>query len=90
MAGSPSPCRARCKNEEAAEARGRVRPGSGLDPLLLAALARARYECNELQRAVELLDDMAAIKGWEFAAPVARTIARVAVVGSGADAKVNR
>ncbi len=76
--------------EEAAEARGRVRPGSGLDPLLLAALARARYECNELQRAVELLDDMAAVKGWQFAAPVARTIARVAVVGSGADAKVNR
>ena len=76
--------------EEAAEARGRVRPGAGLDPLLLTALARARYECNELQRAVELLDDIASVTGWELAAPAARTIARVAVVGSGADAKVNR
>jgi len=76
--------------EEAAEARGRVRPAAGADPLLLAALARARYQCNELQRAVELLDDIARTEGWELAAPVARTIARVAVVGSGADAKVNR
>jgi len=76
--------------EEATGARGRVRPGAGLDPLLLVALARARYECNELQRAVELLDDIASVPGWELAAPVARTIARVAVVGSGADAKVNR
>jgi hypothetical protein len=76
--------------EEATGARGRVRPDAGLDPLLLAALARARYECNELQRAVELLDAIASVKGWELAAPVARTIARVAVVGSGADAKVNR
>ena len=76
--------------EEAAEARGRVRPGAGLDPLLLTALARARYECNELQRAVELLDDISSEMGWELAAPAARTIARVAVVGSGADAKVNR
>jgi hypothetical protein len=76
--------------EEAAGARGRVRPAAGLDPLLLAALARARYECNELQRAVELLDDIAVVPGWELAGPTARTIARVAVVGSGADAKVNR
>ncbi len=76
--------------EEAAGARGRVRPAAGLDPLMLAALARARYECNELQRAVELLDDIAVIPGWEMARPTARTIARVAVVGSGADAKVNR
>jgi len=76
--------------EEAAGARGRVRPGSGLDPLLLAALARARYECNELQRAVELLDDISVLPGWELARSTARTIARVAVVGSGADAKVNR
>ncbi len=76
--------------EEAAGARGRVRPGAGLDPLLLAAMARARFECNELQRSVELLDDIGAAKGWEFALPVARTVARLAVVGSGADARVNR
>ena len=76
--------------EEAAEARGRVRPAPGLDPLLLAALARARYECNELQRSVQLLDEIAAQPGWGFAGPTARTIARVAVVGSGPDAKVNR
>jgi len=76
--------------EEAAEARGRVRPGAGLDPLLLLSLARARYESNELQRAVELLDDIGDVPGWEVAGHVARTVARVAVVGSAAEAKVSR
>ena len=76
--------------EEAAEARGRVRPGPGLDPLLLAGLAHARYKSNELQRSVVLLEDMAQIPGWEVAGFAAQTVARVAVLGSTADAKVNR
>ncbi|HCP48510.1 MAG TPA: hypothetical protein DIU15_20905 [Deltaproteobacteria bacterium] len=76
--------------EEAAEARGRVRPSAGLDPLLLIGLARARYESNELNRAVELLDDIGRVPGWEVAGHVARTVARVAVVGSAAEAKVSR
>lgn len=76
--------------EEAAGARSRLRPGPAKDPLLLAGIARARYEGNELQRAVDLLNDMAQAPGWSVSSVIAQTIARIAVLPTKAEAKVNR
>lgn len=76
--------------EEATDNQSRVRPGPGLDPLLLVALARARYESNELQRAVALLEDIGAMPGWQPARTAARTVARVAVLPTAAEAQVKR
>lgn|GEM_PF-2116595 len=76
--------------EDAAGSRARTRPEPGLDPLLLCALARARFESNELRRAVDLLEDIGASPGWELAREAARTVARVAVLPTAAEARVNR
>ena len=76
--------------EEATDNQSRARPEPGLDPLLLAALARARYESNELQRAVALLEDIGVVPGWQTARTAARTVARVAVLPTAAEAQVKR
>lgn len=76
--------------EEAAGSRSRPRPEPGLDPLLLASLAKARFQANELRRTVDLLEDIGAEPGWELAREAARAVARVAVLPSAAEAKVNR
>ncbi len=76
--------------EEAAGSSARHRPAAGLDPLLLAGLARARYASNELRRAVDLLEDMGAAPGWSLCSHAARTVARVAVLPSAAEPQVNR
>jgi hypothetical protein len=76
--------------DEASGTQTRPRPGPGLDPLLLLALARARYEANELQLAAEILDAAAAVPGWEIASAAARTVARLAVLPSTSDPRVNR
>jgi hypothetical protein len=76
--------------ENATNNQTRVQPGPGLDPLLLIALARARYEANELQRAVALLEDIGDVAGWEPARVAARTVARVAVLPTAAEAQVKR
>ncbi len=76
--------------ENATDNQTRVKPGAGMDPLLLIALARARYESNELQRAVALLEDIGAMPGWESARTAARTVARVAVLPTAAEAQVKR
>jgi hypothetical protein len=76
--------------EEATDNKTRVKPGAGVDPVLLCALARARYESNELQRAVALLEDIGATPGWESARIAARAVARVAVLPTAAEAQVKR
>lgn len=76
--------------EEAAGSSARHRPGPGLDPLLLAGLARARYASNELRRAVDLLEDMGQAPGWSLSSHAARSIARVAVLPTAAEPQVNR
>ncbi len=76
--------------EEAAGSQVRVRPGPGLDPLLLAALARARYESNQPRRAVDLLEDIGKTQGWELAHEAARAVAREVAMPSTVEAKVKR
>lgn len=76
--------------EEAVGGVPRPRPGPGLDPVLMARVAFARWRAGEHNRAVELLRDIAAQPGWEVAQVAAEMVARVAVIPSATDARVRR
>lgn len=76
--------------EEAAGSTARLHPGLGLDPLLLSSVARARFESNELMRAVDLLAAISRQPGWELAAVVGELVARIAVLPSGSGTEVRR
>ncbi len=68
--------------EEAIGAASRPAPGPGVDPLLLARLAQARFEAGEAALAAEILRSIEAADGWAFAGPAADACARVAVLPS--------
>jgi len=76
--------------EEAAGSSGRLRPGPGLDPLLLAAVSRARYENNQGLRTIDLLRTISEVDGWEASEVIAELVAREEVLPSSTGAKLRR
>jgi len=76
--------------EEAAGSSGRLKPGPGRDPLLLAAVAKARYKNNQGLRTVDLLRTISRQEGWEHAAVIAELVARREVLPSEPGAEVRR
>jgi len=76
--------------EEAAGSSGRLRPAPGRDPLLLAAVARARYENNQGLRTIDLLRTISEVEGWEASGVIADLVAREEVLPSSAGAKLRR
>ena len=76
--------------EEAAGSSGRLQPGPGRDPLLLAAVAKARYKNNQGLRTVDLLRTISRQKGWEHTAVIAELVARREVLPSEPRAEVRR
>jgi hypothetical protein len=76
--------------EEAAGSSGRLKPGPGRDPLLLAAVAKARYKNNQGLRTVDLLRTISRQEGWEHTAVIAELVARREVLPSEPGAEVRR
>ncbi len=76
--------------EEAAGSSGRLKPGPGRDPLLLAAVAKARYKNNQGLRTVDLLRTISRQEGWEHTAVIAEVVARREVLPSEPGAEVRR
>jgi hypothetical protein len=76
--------------EEAAGSSGRIRPGPGLDPVLLAGVVKARYQNNQGLRTVDLLRTISQQEGWGASAVIADLVARKEVLPSNAGAEVRR
>lgn len=76
--------------EEAAGSSGRLKPGPGRDPLLLAAVVKARYKNNQGLRTVDLLRTISRQEGWEHTAVIAELVARREVLPSEPGAEVRR
>mgnify|MGYP001166448070 CR=1 FL=1 len=76
--------------EEAAGSSARLRPGPGLDPVLLLGVVKARYEQNQGLRAADLLRTISEQSGWAAADVVADLIARIEVLPDAAGAEIRR
>lgn len=76
--------------DEAAGAAGAPVPGPGLDPVLLCAFARARYETGEYRGSSDILTRIAREPGWTWAGAVADGVARIAVLPSVPPSEVRR
>ena len=76
--------------EEAAGSTGRLGPSSARDPVLLAAVAAARYQNNQGLRAADLLRTISREEGWTDFVTLAELVARQEVLPSSTGANLRR